>query len=254
MYTTPDIPSLLAIGTATFLFAGLVKGTIGLGLPTVAMGLLGLVLPPATAATVLLVPSFVTNAWQMLDGRGAGAGLGALLRRLWPMLAGVVAGTLAGSWSIGLAWPGAGAALGAALALYGLVGLLGLRLAAEQVKAIWIGPAVGLATGLVTAATGVFVLPAVPYLQALGLGKDGLVQALGLSFTVSTVALGIGLTQAQGLDAPLLGLSVLALLPAGAGMWLGQMLRARVSEAAFRTVFFAGLLVLGGYAVVRGLA
>jgi hypothetical protein len=28
---------------------------------------------------------------------------------------------------------------------------------------------VGLATGLVTAATGVFVIPAVPYLQALGL-------------------------------------------------------------------------------------
>ncbi|MTW15525.1 TSUP family transporter [Rhodoplanes serenus] len=249
MHTTPDIPSLLAIGTATFLFAGLVKGTIGLGLPTVAMGLLGLVLPPATAATVLLVPSFVTNAWQMLDGPE----LGRLLRRLWPMLAGVVVGTLAGSWSIGLAWPGAGAALGVALALYGLVGLLGLRVAAEQVKAIWIGPAVGLATGLVTAATGVFVLPAVPYLQALGLGKDGLVQALGLSFTVSTVALGIGLTQAQTLDAPLLGLSVLALLPAGAGMWLGQMLRARVSETVFRTVFFAGLLVLGGYAVVRGL-
>jgi uncharacterized membrane protein YfcA len=250
MHTTPDILSLLAIGTATFLFAGLVKGTIGLGLPTVAMGLLGLVLPPATAATVLLVPSFVTNAWQMLDGPE----LGRLLRRLWPMLAGVVAGTLAGSWSIGLAWPGAGAALGVALALYGLVGLLGLRVAAEQVKAIWIGPAVGLATGLVTAATGVFVLPAVPYLQALGLGKDELVQALGLSFTVSTVALGAGLLQAQVLDAPLLGLSVLALLPAGAGMWLGQMLRARVSETVFRTVFFAGLLVLGGYAVVRGLA
>ena len=62
----------------------------------------------------------------------------------------------------------------------------------------WAGrlsPFVGALTGLVTAATGVFVIPAVPYLQALGLQRDMLVQALGLSFTVSTLALAGGLAQ-----------------------------------------------------------
>ncbi len=34
----------------------------------------------------------------------------------------------------------------------------------------WAGPAVGAATGLATGATGVFVIPAVPYLGSLGLG------------------------------------------------------------------------------------
>ena len=37
------------------------------------------------------------------------------------------------------------------------------------------------------------MIPAVPYLQALGLSRDQLVQALGLSFTVSTLALAAGL-------------------------------------------------------------
>ncbi|NVO12702.1 MAG: sulfite exporter TauE/SafE family protein [Rhodoplanes sp.] len=241
----------LAIGAATFLLAGLVKGTIGLGLPTVAMGLLGLAVSPAIAAAVLVVPSFVTNAWQMLSGPA----LAPLLRRLWPMLLGVVFGTLAGSRLFGLAGPGAAALLGAALAAYGVVGLAKVRLPRPTAaRETWLGPLVGVLTGLVTAATGVFVLPAVPYLQALGLDKDDLVQALGLSFTVSTVALGAGLLQAQILDFALAGASLAALLPAAAGMGLGQLLRARVSEATFRTVFFAGLLVLGGYALLRGLA
>ena len=81
---------------ATFLLAGLVKGVIGMGLPTVAMGLLAIVLPPAEAAAILIVPSLVTNVWQLL----AGPSFGALARRLWPMMVGVVVGTIAGAGAV----------------------------------------------------------------------------------------------------------------------------------------------------------
>ncbi|MCR2730907.1 sulfite exporter TauE/SafE family protein, partial [Salmonella enterica] len=63
----------------------------------------------------------------------------------------------------------------------------------------WLGPLCGLVTGALTGATGVFVIPAVPYLNALGLARDDLVQALGLSFTVSTLALAAGLAWHQAL-------------------------------------------------------
>ena len=53
--------SALAAVTLTFVLAGFVKGVIGLGLPTVAMGLLAIVMPPAQAAALLVVPSFLTN-------------------------------------------------------------------------------------------------------------------------------------------------------------------------------------------------
>ena len=66
---------------------------IGLGLPTVSMGLLSLVMAPAKAASLLIVPSFVTNLWQL----AAGLNFRWLAYRLWPMLAGVVVGTLAGT-------------------------------------------------------------------------------------------------------------------------------------------------------------
>jgi hypothetical protein len=51
-----------------------------------------------------------------------------------------------------------------------------------------------------TAATGVFVIPAVPYLQALGFDREELMKALGLSFTVSTVALAWSLAGSGTLD------------------------------------------------------
>ena len=202
----------MLLTTTAFLLAGLVKGVVGLGLPTLAMALLALAMPPAQAAALLILPSLVTNVWQMRPWPT----LAPMTRRLWPMQAGVVAGTLGGAWLLGApagAW--AMQALGAALVVYGLWGLSGARVSqvpagAERV----LGPLVGAVTGLVTAATGVFVIPAVPYLQALGLSRDELVQAMGLSFTVSTVALAAGLMLNGQYSAAALSGSALMLLPA----------------------------------------
>lgn len=246
-----DLPSFALLVVSTFLLAGLVKGVIGLGLPTVAMGLLGLAMPPVEAAALLLVPSLVTNVWQLL----AGPRFGALLRHLWPMMLGVVAGTLAGSGIItGAAAHSATAFLGIALALYGVAGLAKPKLRVPPAAEPWAGPLVGAATGLVTGATGVFVIPAVPYLGSLGLERDDLVQALGLSFTVSTLALAGGLALHGALPLAASATSLLAVLPALAGMAFGGWLRARVRPETFRLCFFVGLLVLGGELVWRGLA
>lgn len=89
-------------------------------------------------------------------------------------------------------------ALGAVLAAYALLALFLPRLAVPVSLERVLSPVIGAITGVLTGATGVFVVPAVPYLSALGLSKDELVQALGLSFTVSTVALGGALGTAGG--------------------------------------------------------
>jgi uncharacterized membrane protein YfcA len=84
--------------------------------------------------------------------------------------------------------------LGLALMVYSAFTLFARQLSVPKRLEGRLSPWIGLSTGLVTGGTGVFVIPAVPYLQALGLDKDDLIQALGLSFTVSTIALAIGLT------------------------------------------------------------
>lgn len=234
----------LAIGLV-FLLAGFSKGLIGLGLPTIAMALLTLLASPAEAAALLLLPSFVTNLVQIAPAREAWR----LARRLWPMLAGVVLGTALG----GLLWGGFGGrygavVLGLALAAYGALGLLAWRPRLPERA----GGLVGALTGVLTAATGVFVIPAVPWLQGIGLARDELIRALGLAFLVSTLALGVLLGGSGALDSGRLLASALALVPALAGQWLGARLRGRLSEVMFRRVFFTGLLALGTAIAFRG--
>lgn len=242
-------PALSLLVIMTFLLAGAVKGVIGLGLPTIAMGLLGLAMPPAQAAALLIVPSTITNLWQL----AAGGHLPALLRRLGPMLAMIFMGTLLGSAWLGIdSGPWAAHALGAALLVYALYGLIGpgLRLAAGREG--WLGPLCGMVTGIVSAATGVFVIPAVPYLQSLGLSRDEMIQALGLSFTVSTLALALGLAGQDALGGQAMGASLLMLAPALLGMLVGQWLRQRISAVLFKRCFFIGLAALGGHLLING--
>ncbi|BBH48090.1 sulfite exporter TauE/SafE family protein [Pseudomonas sp. KU43P] len=242
-------PALTLLVIFTFLLAGAVKGVIGLGLPTIAMGLLGLAMSPTQAAALLIVPSTLTNLWQIANG----GHLLALLRRLGPMLVMIFVGTLAGSAWLGIdSGPWAAHALGGALVVYALYGLVGpaLRIAAHSEG--WLGPLCGLVTGVVTAATGVFVIPAVPYLQSLGLGRDEMIQALGLSFTVSTVALAFGLAGQDALGGQALGASLLMLAPALLGMMAGQWLRQCISAALFKRCFFIGLALLGGHLMING--
>src|SRR6478736_1267406 len=221
-----DNTTLLLFVTATFVLAGFVKGVIGLGLPTIAVGILGVVMAPAQAAALLVMPNLVTNGWQIATGPK----LGATLKRLWPMLATICLGTWAGAGLLQQKKDGSATLwLGAALVLYALVGLKAAKLRVPPAWEGWLGPIIGVATGVVTAATGVFVLPAVPYLQALGFDKDELVQALGISFIVSTLALSLGLIGAGALDVGVAQSSLLALLPALAGMSVGQAIRTRIS-------------------------
>jgi len=239
-------PTLWVLVAAVFVLGGFVKGVVGLGLPTITMGLLSLSMPPAQAAALLVVPSLITNLWQI-----GGPGFAALLQRLATMLIGVCAGV-----ALGAGWLSGGAAasvgLGAALVVYAGLGLLHWRLQVRPALEPWLGPLVGVATGLVTAATGVFVIPAVPYLQALGMEKDELVRALGLSFLVSTIALGASLGLDGALRGPALIGSALVVAPALLGMGAGQWLRGRVKPETFKTLFFSGLLLLGAYLAVRG--
>jgi uncharacterized membrane protein YfcA len=240
--------ALLAFIFAVFVLAGFVKGVLGLGLPTVAVALLSLAVVPAEAAAILVVPSLVTNVWQFATGPN----LGRLLARMFTMMLGVCAGVALGAGLLtGADSQRASMLLGVALVLYAISGLLSVRLQVPPRVEPWLSPVAGVATGVVTAATGVFVIPSVPYLQALGLDRDELVQALGISFTVSTLALAIVLASEGTLSASVAGVSLFALIPALIGMWIGQHVRSRIRAETFRLWLFLGLLVLGAHLAVR---
>ncbi len=100
-------------------------------------------------------------------------------------------------------------------------------------------------------APGTLVLPVVPYLS--GLGRDELVQAMGMSFALSSFALGAALAAQGAVATDQLAASTLAILPAVAGMLAGQAIRRRIAPTRFRRWLFLCLLVLGANLVWRGL-
>lgn len=245
-----DAAPVLAAIAGAFLLAGFVKGVIGLGLPTVSIGLLGLLMTPAQAAAILVVPSLVTNVWQA----AVGGSLLALARRLWPLLAGTCIGTVIGVALL----PGddngrATVWLGLALAIYAVLGLVKVQFSVPRHAETWLGLLMGTATGAITVATGIFVMPGTPYLQSMQFDRDRLVQALGLSFTVSTITLAAALAYTGHVQKSLAWPSIVALAAALVGMGLGQLTRGRIKAETFRLCFFVGLMLLGIHLALRGL-
>lgn len=236
-------PFLLIIA-AVFAFAGFIKGVIGLGLPTVSIGLLAVAMPPAQAVAIVIVPAIVTNIWQTF----AGSYLRDILRRLWPLLLGTVIGIRLGAGLMTGPYARYGSlVLGVLLVAYGILGLSKRSFHVAPNREKWIGGPVGLITGVISAATGVQVIPSMPYLQAIGMEKDELVQALGVFFTTATLALAVNLTDAGLLSTATALPGLIALAAAFAGMFGGQAVRTRMHPDTFRRWFLIALIGLGLY-------
>ena len=236
-----DVVVLVAL---VFVFAGGIKGLIGFGLPTVSIAILAAFLGLIEAMTLMLLPSLITNLLQGL----VGGHLIRLIRRCWSLfILGAVFTWLTSS--LLSTWDPATflVILGVVITVYGLSSLWSFQLPSPGTGEPWISPIVGMLSGGITGLTGVFVVPSIGYLQALRMDRDELIQAMGLWFTIATLSLAFSLKEHGLLSDELGWLSLMAVLPALLGMWIGRILRPRLSEAAFRRLFFAGLTLLGVY-------
>jgi len=244
-----DLFTITAIA-ATFLLAGAVKGVIGLGLPTVSLGVLTAALDLTTAMALLIVPSLITNVWQAVIG-GNGR---AILRRFWPFLLMATASVWLGATALTrLDLSLLSGLLGVLLVTYSTLNLAGVRLAISAEREVLAGPLFGTVNGILTGMTGSFVVPGVLFLQAVGLSRDMLIQAMGMLFVASTVALAFALQGNSILTNQLSVISAAALIPAAVGMVAGRRIRPRLSEDRFRQVFLIAILVLGAYIIVSSI-
>lgn len=136
--------------------------------------------------------------------------------------------------------------LGVVLIAYGLWGLSKPNAPKARKHAGLIGGAVGALSGLVAAATGVFVMPLVPYMQSLQLARKAFIQGLGISFLIATVALTIrlGTANTEDMVANVPG-RVTALIMAFLGLWIGSRLRGRMNPMEFQRALYGVFVVLG---------
>jgi uncharacterized protein len=199
---------------------------------------------PGKALAIVIVPASVTNIWQTF----VGPYLRDIVRRLWPMLV----CTAIGIWLNAGALSGPAArygtiVLGILLVIYAVTGLARVSFHVARGSEKWIGGIVGLITGMISAASGVQVFPSVPHLQAIGMEKDELVQALGVFFTVATLALGFTLTRAGLVNSTTALPGVIAMGSSFTGVFVGQAVRSKLPAEAFRRWFLVAMILLGLY-------
>ncbi len=239
--------SLLIFIAAVFLLAGFVKGVIGLGLPTVSMGLLAVAMAPAHALAIVIVPGVLTNIWQTF----AGPYFFGIVKRLWPLLLGLAVGIrLDGDMMTGPYARYGTVLIGILLVIYAVVSLRKFTLIVRSQDEKWVGGVIGVATGVISGATGVQVIPSMPFMQALGMKKDELIQALGVFFTVATVSQAFTLSAAGLLDESTALPGVIALATSFSGMAIGQAVRTRLEPETFRRWFLIAMILLGLYLAV----
>ena len=235
-----ELPILSIVGI--FLLAGLVKGVVGFGLPTVSLGLLVLIVELPTAMALMLVPTFVTNLLQSIVGGNALL----IFKKIGVFLLVAVLSIWFGTKllaSIDLVW--STVVLGMLLISYASTQLAGVVLLNPQKHYLGLPIIAGVMNGVLGGLTGAFIFPGLMYLQMVDLKKDQLIQAMGIFFILSTVALAIGLKGNNLLDIQIGWALFWPIIPAISGMFLGYKVRQYLSETQFRRVLFIAMLLMG---------
>jgi len=235
---------ILALAAVAFTIAGFVKGVFGFGFPIITLIILTLTVGLLDALAIIVIPTIFTNVWQGLSGPY----LKDIARRMWLYF--IVAITFIWFTSayltvVNIKWPTA--MLGAVLFIFALSRLLKVSISVPQKWELPLSVPLGAINGMLTGMTGSFMVPSVLFMQAMGFQRDMLLQAMGVFFAISTIALAISLGKNDLISVQHLQLSLLALVPSIIGLYIGRRIRLRINEERFQQMFLLSVLLLGGY-------
>ena len=232
-----------------FILAGLVKGIVGFGLPTIGIGLGALISDIPTAMMLILVPTIFTNIAQVL----ATGSVASVFKKTWAFLFGAVILIPLGLWVVVIvpAFP-FDRLLGILILVYSLGSLSGFNPVLQAKNNHVLGLTFGLLNSVLTGMTGSMTVPGVMYLRSLQLSKDNLLCAMGILFLTSTLVIGGSLWWLDLATQDLSALSVIMCIPVALGVWVGVRVRSILTEERFNQVFLYAFALLGAYLLVFG--
>lgn len=240
----------LALGLLTFLVAGTVKGTLGIGLPLVAVPLLATVLDLPTAVALMVVPVLTSNIIQALQGKRKIE----TLRRFFPLLLTLVPGAIIAAQFLSSVDLRTGSlVLGIIVVLFSLSQLVRVQFEINKRQERYLNPAVGLVAGFLGGLSNLFGPPLIMYLVALKLEKDAFVTTIGLLFVVASATLYTTLAAVGVLTFDNAVGSLVAAIPVMAGVFIGTRLRSRIPQKTFERVLMVVLILVGLNLIRRAL-
>lgn len=239
----------LALGLMTFLAAGTVKGTLGIGLPLVAVPLLATVLDLPTAVALMVVPVLASNIVQALQGKQKIA----TFRRFFPLLLTLIPGTIIAAQFLSSVNLRTGSlVLGVIVVLFSLSQLVRFDFEINKTQERYLNPIVGLVAGFLGGLSNLFGPPLIMYLVTLKLEKDDFVTTIGLLFVIAATTFYATLATVGILSVENAAGSLVAAIPVMAGVFIGSRLRDRIHQKTFERVLMVVLIVVGLNLIRRG--
>ncbi|MGB1872580.1 MAG: sulfite exporter TauE/SafE family protein [Candidatus Puniceispirillaceae bacterium] len=241
-------PLLIASICAIFVFAGIVKGFLGIGLPAAAMGLLTLIISPTEAISLLWLPILFSNMFQFGRARNK--------REIMATYKWFAAALLVSIFLTSLFindYPTAllTVAIGVAMVIFSLNLLFGLTLPVGPGRGWQLG--VGVLSGVLGGLSSIWSPPVAMYLMARNTPKDMFIGTTGFLFLAGCLPLGAGLVISGLITGSVIVKSLLGLVMTLTGFRIGEIMRERVSQDRFRQIVLIAFLIMGGRLIATGL-
>ncbi|MEX0349267.1 MAG: sulfite exporter TauE/SafE family protein [Paracoccaceae bacterium] len=232
---------VLVLAVATL--AGLVKGLVGFAMPMILVSGLSTFLPPDWALAGLILPTLVTNGLQALR-QGSDAAIRSILQFRVFLLVGLVCLLTTSQLVTRIPAPVFLLLIAIPVVVFATLQLLGLRLRLNRAS-MRTEAAVGAIAGCIGGVSGVWGPPTVAYLTALNTPKQDQMRIQGVIYGLGAVALAVAHLGSGVLRVETAPLSLVLVVPAVVGMWLGGRWQDRIDQTTFRMLTLIVLLVAG---------
>ena len=233
--------SILAYIFFVYVLCGVIKGSIGFGMPTVSISLLFFVIDIKNIIALILIPTLLVNIYQLSKG-------GNFIKIINETKFFLIFSTI-------FIYPGAYLLkildsfyiiffIALILIINSSLYLLkiNIRLPAHDKSITQI--IVGSLNGVVIGMTSIYTMPLVFLLQSLKYNKNITIQFLGIAFFLYPIGQLISFTNFDLLSKEIIINSFLILIPIFFGLLIGQKIRQKISEVLFQKFFYIMLLFM----------
>ncbi|WP_443644515.1 sulfite exporter TauE/SafE family protein [Candidatus Levibacter sp. Uisw_134_01] len=246
MYNDPTIIIIIILAV---LAGGLVKGTLGFGMPMVALPIIAFIIPPTTAMILLCAPIFLTNFLQIKFRQGVSS------YRFLPMFLSLIIGLIIGARLIlEIDVNTITQIIAVSIIFAALVNCFGIKIKnINKNHENTITSLIGFGSGILGGLSTFYGPPMLAYLVAIDLPKEKFVRTVSTMYFIGSFPLYGSLIYYGFATKEDLIFSLILIIPAFIAQQVGTKIRDKFNQKQFRICILITLIILGFSLLVKTL-
>ena len=238
MYNDPTIVIIIILAV---LAGGLIKGTLGFGMPMVALPIIAFVIPATTAMIILCAPILLTNFLQIKFKQGISS------YRFLPMILSLIVGLIVGARLIlEINLNTITQIIAVSIIFAALINCFGFQIQnPNKNRERVITSIIGFGSGILGGLSTFYGPPMLAYLVASDLPKEKFVRTVSTMYFVGSFPLYGSLIYYGFATKEDIFMSMFLIIPAFISQQIGTRIRDKINQKQFRTCILVTLIILG---------